>query len=244
MFDETGAVQQQSDDSISGQIAEEAAVEETAGVEGEVAQEDAFAIFGGEEVKVEKRQKDAHKATITSVSENISETGSRSLRVVFHSDDTGNEITWDIWVPAMFADNTGAFLTRKLGIEDLPPGEPDPDRPGKLKGNQRTHYGMGIKNSAKDASVQQLLAIAVQEGRQPGELSRAFNEGTTFGEYAAALNEILADLPVVVTRIPEASEENPRGYLKVNRVYSQSILDDPKALKALSKYVQHWTVGA
>lgn len=241
MTEKTGAVQQEQQSEAAEEVAE------TAGTEGAVteeqSQDDAFAIFGGEEVKVEKRQKDAHRATITSVSENISDKGSRSVRVIFHSDDTGNDITWDIWVPSTFADQTGLFITKQLGIKDLPPGEPDPDRPGKLRGNQRAHYGMSIKNSAGDASVQQLLAVALKEGRRPGELARAFNAETTFAEYCAGLNETLSELPVIVTRVPEASEENPRGFLKVSRVYSQSILEDPKALKALSKYVRHWEIG-
>jgi hypothetical protein len=213
--------------------------DETAGVEGE----DTFAVFGEAEVQVEKRQKDAHRATVTSVSANTSDKGSHSVRVLLQSDDTGNEITWDIWVPITFAENTGLFLTKQLGIEDLPPGEPDPERPGKLKGNQRAHYGMSIRNSAGDASVQQLLSVAAKDGRRPGALAGAFNQETTFEEFCAALNETLEGLPLIVTRIPETSDDNPRGFLKVSRVYHQSIIEDPKAMKALAKYLKHWTVG-
>jgi hypothetical protein len=258
MSTEAGAIPQEADETQTQ--AEEQLVETAAGGEdAEAGTEDAFAIFGGEEQKVEKRQKDAHRATIKSVSENVSDKGSHSVRVVYLSDDTGNEITQDIWVPIGFVEGpiyrdgqkvvnegeptTGLFLTRQLGIEDLPPGEPDPDRPGKLKGNQRAHYGMSYKNSAGDASVQQLLAVATKEGRKPGTLALAFNGNTTFAEFCAGLNETLADLPVIVTRVPEISDENPRGFLKINRIYSQSIIEDPKALKALGKYVKHWTVG-
>src|SRR5712664_4193486 len=170
MSEETGAVQQQNEATLNEG---EELVNATAVDEGEGTQEDAFAVFGGEEQKVEKRQKDAHRATITSVSDNTSDKGSHSVRVIIHSDDTGNDITQDIWVPIGFVEGpifrdgqkvvedgeptTGLFLTKQLSIEDLPPGEPDPDRPGKLKGNQRAHYGMSYKNSAGDASIQQLL---------------------------------------------------------------------------------------
>lgn len=207
--------------------------------------ENPFAEFGGEEVKVEPRRKDANRATIQGVVAATSERGSHEVKVTYLSDDTGSEIKQDIWVPAMFAQHTGAFLTGEMGIEDLPPGEPDPDRPGKLKGNQRAHYGMSVKNSAQDASLQQLLIAAAKSGRKSGPIAKSFNVNTTFEEYVAGLNEVLEGLEVVLTRTPEITDENPRGFLRVRNVYPIHIVEDEKILKSLRKngYLLQWEVG-
>lgn len=228
-------VQQQDPEDFAEDVSSETATAETSAT-------NPFAEFGGEEVQVEKRQRDAHRATIQSVVAATSEKGSHEVKVAYISDDTGTEIRQDIWVPSLFAERTGEFLTGKLHLTDLPPGEPDPDRPGKLKGNQRAHYGMSVKNSAGDASIQQLLIAAARSGRTSGPLAQQFNEATTFEEYCAALNEILGDLQVIVTRTPETSDDNPRGFLRVRNVYPISMMEDAKEMKKLAKYVRHWEI--
>lgn len=216
-------------------------VDETAGDTGyQSPDEDAFAVFGGEELKVEKRRPDAHRGQILGVTEYVApNTGSKAIQVHLQSNDTGGQDDWTIWVPKPFADETGKFLRRELGIEDLSPGVPDPERPGKLKGNERGNYGSAIKNSAGDASVQVLLSLASKSGRRPA----AGTKIETFEEYIGVLNELLEGLDVVYTRRPQVTEENPRGFLHVTRVlFPQDVEDNPKLVPA-NKYVRHWEVS-
>src|SRR6266567_101669 len=112
----------------------ESAVTDATGFGQESSQEDAFAVFGGEELKVEPKRKDAHRGQILSVTKFESpNTGSLAVKVTLQSQDTGNNDDYTIWIPKPFAEETGKFLRRELGIEDLSPGHPDPERPGKMK---------------------------------------------------------------------------------------------------------------
>jgi hypothetical protein len=203
-------------------------------------EEDAFAVFGGEELKVEARRPDAHKGSIIAVTQyEAPNTGSKAVQVHLQSNDTGGQDEYTIWVPKPFAENTGAFLRRELGIEDLSAGTPDPDRPGKLKGNERGQYGAAIKNSAGDASIQVLLSIASKSGRRP----TAGLKIETFEEYVEELNKLLEGVEVVYTRRPQVTEENPRGFLHVTRVlFPEDVESNPKLIPA-GKYLRHWEVS-
>lgn len=204
--------------------------------------EDPFAVFGGEALKVEARRSDAHQGEILAVVRFDSpNTRAPAIQVHVQSANTGIQDNWTIFVPRPFAESTGAFLRRELGIEDLSPGQPDPERPGKMKGNERAQYGMAIKNSAGDASVQQLLSVAAKSGKKPSAEYVAKVQGkeeVTFDEYIAELNSILTGLAIVFSRVAQATEDNPRGFLHVNRVYfPEDVVGNPKMLK---RYVRHW----
>lgn len=199
-------------------------------------QEDPFAVFGGEELKVEARRKDAHRGQIISVGKFESpNTGSLAVKIQFISQDTGGNDDLTVWVPKLFAEHTGEFLRRELGIEDLSPGVPDVDRPGKLKGNERAQYGMAIKNSAGDAAIQTLLSVAAKSGRKPTPGVKI----ETFDDYCTELAQILTDVDVIYTRVPQVTDDNPRGFLHVNRVYfPEDVLSNPA--KSLKSYFKHW----
>lgn len=207
----------------------------------DINESDPFAVYGGEELKVEARRKDAHITTVLSVSRMDSErSDAKGILVKLLSNDTGAEMDWRIWLPKPFVEDTGAFLSRNKGIEDLSPGHPDPERPGKMKGNERVQYGMAVRNSAGDASIQSLLGIAAKAGRRPSDQFVADVQGgnVDFDSYVEELNTVLMDLEVVAARTPETSDDNPRGFLKVSRVYFPAdVINNPKALK---NYLKQW----
>lgn len=224
------------DEQYQGAQSEETAVEYD-GNQSEETGEDSFAVFGGEEVKVSPRRKDAHEAKILGVTRKDTDNGSTAMTVHFQSTNTGQTFDQNIFFPKPFVEETGAFLRREKGLEDLQPGYPDPDRPGKLKGNERAQYGMAYKNSAGDAAFQLLLGVA-------SKASRSVPKGTkieTFDELIEVSNTLLQDLDVIVSRTPgSVSEENPRGFLNVNRVYDPEVKENPKFLK---DYLKHWEEG-
>lgn len=239
-IDETATAQHEPSPDATGD-ATDAAVDEQGQGQDAATTEDAFAVFGGEELKVEARPKDAHRGEILGVTAGES-TQKHTPGVFVHlqSQDTGNTDDAKIWVPRTFAENVEAFLTKAMGIEDLPPGEPDPERPGKFKGNERAGYGMAIKNSAGDATIQQLLSVAAKSGRSAAGEKTPKN----FEEYAALLNKVLTGLEVVYTRRPQTSDENPRGFLQVDRFFfpGDVIGENAKHAKALKNYKRQWEV--
>lgn len=225
--------------STSDYLPDEALVDQAQSVQSE---DNGFAVFGGDELKVEKRRSDAHKGTILAVTRFDSpNTGSPAVQVLLQSDDTGSQDNWTIFVPKPFAQDTGAFVRGEKGIEDLSAGYPDPERPGKIKGNERNMYGMAYKNSAGDASIQQLLAVASKSGRRPEPGTKI----ETFDDFIEVLNALLNDVKVVYTRRASATEDNPRGFLNVNRVYFPGDVleeDGTTKPKALKNYLRRWEV--
>lgn len=202
--------------------------------------EDTFAVFGGDALKVEPRRRDAHLGTILAITRFDSpNTGSPAIQVQLQSANTGATDEWTVFVPRGFAENCGKFMTGEMTSNDLFPGEPDPERPGKLKGNQRAQYGMSIKNTAGDAAVQQILSVISKHGRRPEPGTKIED----FDAYIQLLSNLATDLTVIYTRTPQTTEDNPRGFLHVNRIYFPAdILDENGETKPkkLANYVKHW----
>jgi hypothetical protein len=250
MFDGDAGQQQEQESAVDETVGQEIATEDD-GIPVDQAQGEGavneFAMFNTPTLKVTPRPADAHRGEILGItSENFEKEDrvSTAIRIHLHSDDTQNDDEKMVFLPRFFVENVAGFVNGQLTIEDLPPGTPDPERPGKLKGNQRAHFGMSVSNSDGNADIQTLISIAAKSGVKPSQLGVVPVE--TFEDYVGNLNKICTGLKVVFTRAPQKDEENPQfnNRLKVNRVYFIGDIIDadtgatkPKILK---RYVKQW----
>lgn len=170
---------------------------------------------------------DAHRAVIQSVSlERFdNEKQSVAIKIVLQSlDNASVEETYSIFLPKMFAENIAV----------------DPNTlPEEEGNNQRFQYRIGISNTTKDATLQNLRALAYKAGRT----TQGMAAPTNIEEYVEVHNALLSNLEVVFTRQPDTKAEDPRfrNRLRVNRIVGTDVVGNAKQLK---KYVKRWEEAA
>lgn len=168
-----------------------------------------------------------HRGAIESIAAtDVTESGSRGIRVTFKSDSNGRQYENTIWPPMAFVDNPR--ITRdELAALPVPEGKKQSplQRYGAtihnhfgrdiLRGKNDKGQPITIKAIGQSAEVDRLLIVAVHAGR-----TLPAGRYSNFDEYVSQLNNVVAGTPVVFTTREEKNEDpNFSNREKVNGVY-------------------------
>ena len=184
------------------------------------------------EIKQPAAKPQAHRGRIEAVTlTEPSDNGNVAIKFSLTSIDTGREDELSVWLPKDFVADIG------IDPETLSTGEKDPTTGEVIEPNQRGSYAMGIANSDKTATLQNLRILAAQANRV---LPPDSKNPTTIEEYVELHGELLTGLEIVYTLTPNKKAEDPRfrNFLRVSRFMSiEDTVGNPKVLR---KYVKAW----
>lgn len=185
-------------------------------------------------------QSDAHRGTISSIStKENSETGSVTVLVALESTDTDQSHTFKFWPPKEFFQEE-YWVNGLGGVKDLLPTEPEEGKKQSASQsfarNVASNTATGTEKTdanpagihAKDGVIQRLRKIAAYEGRTARGVGITVVP-TSGTEYIEQLNTLCSGLSVIYKRVPDKQDGELTGFLKVQDILPQYVLDDPKA---------------
>lgn len=179
------------------------------------------------EFKQKAAQPDVHHGVITGVTLRHLDNGGAMIDVGLRSLDVGFDENYNIYVPSEWVDDP--YVSPDNVRNELTPDEINAGK----KMTPAQIIAASVKNSEGTGRIQQLIAIAKEEGR----LSSATSRPTNSGEYVDVLNSALSGINVVFTRRPDSGNADPafRNRLRVSQVFPYSSLSDPAFLTRLTK---------
>lgn len=191
------------------------------------------------EFKAKPAQPDIHRAQITSIELRTLDSGAGMIDVNLHSLDGGFDERFSIYVPEEWIDDpfvTPAQVRNELTADEI--------RAGK-KMTPAQIIASSVRNQNGDGKIQQLLAIAKEEGRLESGLA---SEIVTSDDYVSALSQALAGCQVLFARRPDSGNADPafRNRLRVQALYPFSNSSDPAWLAKFTKkgrYALAWESG-
>lgn len=182
-------------------------------------------VFATSELPVPPAIPDAHRATVEGVElkRYDNEKGTVSLVVALRSvDDPNLETNLEIFLPKGFVEDIN------VDAASLPEEE----------GNkQQSSYRIGVANSDGTATLQELRALAKEQGRTAAQVGIT-KKASTIDEFADNHSKLLTGLEVIFLRRPDGGDD-PRfkNRLRVKQVVSINEQNKPKAFK---KYRKAW----
>jgi hypothetical protein len=161
---------------------------------------------------------DAHRGVIDAITLERFDSGSSAMKLHLTSLDAAFSTDYLIFLPKAFVEDI------KVDPRTLPAVEGN---------NQQSQYTINIANSTKDAELQNLRAIATEEGRS----TEGFAAPTNIEEYVQLHNDLLAGVNVIFTRKADVKAEDPkyRNRMRVKRILPQSVQYKAKSLKSYRK---------
>jgi hypothetical protein len=161
---------------------------------------------------------DAHRGVIDAITLERFDSGSAAMKLHLTSLDAAFSTDYLIFLPKAFVEDI------KVDPRTLPAVEGN---------NQQSQYTINIANSTKDAELQNLRAIATEEGRS----TEGFAAPTNIEEYVQLHNDLLAGVNVIFTRKADVKAEDPkyRNRMRVKRILPQSVQYKAKSLKSYRK---------
>lgn len=135
-------------------------------------------------------------------------------------------------VPALDSENYRIFLPK--GFADNIFVDPN-TLPSEEGNDQRKQYSIGISNTDKTATIQELRRIAYEQNRS----TQGLEPPTDIDSFAGVLSQLFTGVEVIFTRRPDTKAEDPRfrNKLRVTSILNPNVRHNPKALK---KYVKMW----
>jgi len=182
-------------------------------------------VFATSELEVPPAIPDAHRGTIEGVELKRYENEKQTVSIVVNlrSQDVPTlDSSLEIFLPKGFVENI------HVDASSLPEEE----------GNkQQSSFRIGVANSDGTATLQELRALAKEQGRTAGQVGIT-KKAETIEEFVDNHSKLLTGLEVIFLRRPDGGDD-PRfkNRLRVKSVVSISQLNNPKAFK---KYQKAW----
>ncbi len=184
-------------------------------------------VLSTQELHTPPAEPDAHQGEIVGLSLETFDSGATAIKVILKSNDD----------PNLAEENLMIFLPKAF-VEDI---LVNPNTLPEEEGNkQQTQYRIAIANDTKDANVQQLRAIAYEQGRT----LEGATKPTNIQEFTELLANLLSGIQVVFVRRPDKNADDPRfkNRLRVKSIYPPTIVNKPP--KSWKKMRLMWEVNA
>ena len=182
-------------------------------------------VFATSELPVPPAIPDAHRATVEGVELKRYDNEKQTVSLVVNlrsQDDPNLESNLEIFLPKGFVEDIN------IDAASLPEEE----------GNkQQSSYRIGVANSDGTATLQELRALAKEQGRTAAQVGIT-KKAENIEEFADNHSKLLTGLEVIFLRRPDGGAD-PRfkNRLRVKQIVSINELNKPKSFK---KYTKAW----
>jgi hypothetical protein len=179
-------------------------------------------FFQTPELEVPPSQPEAHRATVTAVTSGTINDSWTKITVGLVSRDVPTvDQKFEILLPKGYTDSIGSGKAFD---------------PKTLPANAQKSYSIGVANSDKNATLQELIKLAADAGRNPVELG--LSRPTDFESYAEGLGKMLVGLEVIMLLREKGGEPPFNHQLIAKRIVSADSYE--KSPKLFKKYQLAW----
>ncbi len=202
-------------------------------VQEEVAVVAGAGLFPTPAIKMPVQKPDAHRATISGVTDSTGDSGYTSINIGLTSLADGETYRYTVFPPQAFVTDFAAALEAAADPDALEAIFSKEIAEGAFQ-SEFDKFASTIGNAEGKATLQQIQGLAAEQGRDSTSLGLELP--SSFEEYISALNQVLTTTQVVFTRRPKKSA-NPAydGRLQVNSIRNISTWDNPRDLRGYER---------